>query len=181
VEWPDGLDTGVVIGAFALFFTVASFWWLNARRGSLRVARPGAYVFADRVRLRLPLAFYNTGAVALIVADLRIVVETDDVREPLHWIAVLPSMGRSGDERSDFATPFDVPGRGTRQLVAEFGDDKSWSPEPSSRHMLRLEAKVHPSDDWRDLAAFDWWAPPPTADVTRMITYRNSPDQEASV
>jgi hypothetical protein len=49
---------------------LASFWWLYARRGSLEVGQPGAYAFASKVRLRLPLAFYNTGARSLIVTDL---------------------------------------------------------------------------------------------------------------
>lgn len=178
LKWPDGLDAGILLGVLALVFTVASFWWLNARRGSLQLARPGAYVFADKVRLRLPLAFYNTGAVALVVSDLRVLVDTDDARDPLPWIAILPNMRPSGDEARDFATPFAVPGRGTRELVAEFGDGQGWLPEASSRHTLRVQAKVHPSQEWDDLATFDWWAPPPVAQTARIITYRNAPDQD---
>ena len=107
----DGVDAGSS-GVLALLFTVLAFWVLNARRGSLQVARPGAYVFANRVRLRLPLAFYNTGAVALIVTDLRVALSGDDRRPPLPWIAVLPTMQRSGAEDvSDFATPL---GTGSR-------------------------------------------------------------------
>jgi hypothetical protein len=54
----------VGISVLALAFTVASFWWLHARRGALTATRPRAYAFLDRVRLRLPLAFFNTGAQA---------------------------------------------------------------------------------------------------------------------
>lgn len=56
------MDWALLVAVLALLFTVASFWWLYARRGSLEVGQPGAYAFASKVRLRLPLAFYNTGA-----------------------------------------------------------------------------------------------------------------------
>lgn len=180
LAWSDGLGAGAVVAALALAFTIASFWWLNARRGKLQVARPGAYVFASRVRLRLPLAFYNTGAVALIVADLRLLVDNDDTREPMPWIAVLPNIRRSGAEGdvSEFATPFAVPGRGTHRVVAEFGDDRGWTPEPSSRHELRLQGRLHPRDEWRDLGLFDWWAPPDESKFGTFLTYRNAPIQD---
>jgi hypothetical protein len=60
----------LVVSGSALAFTIASFWWLHARTGSLEVAAPRSYAFADKVRLRLPLAFFNAGANALIVTDL---------------------------------------------------------------------------------------------------------------
>ena len=55
-------------------FGVASFWWLNARKGSIETTRPRAYAFGgsgERLRLRFPFSFFNTGAQALIVGDLR--------------------------------------------------------------------------------------------------------------
>lgn len=76
----------VLVAVLALVFTIASFWWLHARRGSLEVAPPRSYAFHEMVRLRLPLTFFNTGAVALIVSDLRLVViENEASREPL-WL-----------------------------------------------------------------------------------------------
>jgi hypothetical protein len=73
----------LLVALLALFFTVASFWWLNARRGSLQVGEPGAYAFANKPRLRLPTAFYNTGARALIVTDLRLLLVEDAAQPPL--------------------------------------------------------------------------------------------------
>ena len=178
LSWPDPLDPGVLIALVALAFAIASFWWLHARRGNLRVARPNSYVFAKKVRLRLPLAFSNTGAVALIVSDLRVIVEMPGEREPLPWIATLPSMRRSGEQISNFATPLTVAGRSTREVLAEFGDGRGWDPEPSSRHMLRVQAKIHASDEWTDVGRFDWWAPPTNAPTERIIPYRNAAEQD---
>jgi len=176
LEWPDWLDAGVV----ALAFAVTSFWWINQRPGSVRIARPNSYVYASPriVRLRLPLAFYNSGAAARIVNDLRVCVETEGERGPLPWIATLPSMRRSGEDVSNFATPFTVAGRSTREVLAEFGDGLGWTPQPSSCHVLRIEAKVHGRDRWRKVGRFDWWAPPLEAPLSRLKAYRNAPEQD---
>jgi hypothetical protein len=49
------------VSVLVLAFTIGAFWWLNTRRGSLTVTCPKAHAFADKVRLRLRLAFFNTG------------------------------------------------------------------------------------------------------------------------
>jgi hypothetical protein len=62
----------LVISLLALLFTLSSFWWLNARRGAIQAATPQGYAFVDGFRLRLPLALFNSGAVPLLITDLRI-------------------------------------------------------------------------------------------------------------
>src|SRR5919199_554356 len=89
----SGVAWSLVVAVMALLFTVASFWWLYVRRGSLIVGRPGTYAYAPRpVRLRLPLAFYNTGASALIVSDLQAVAIAEPARSPLRWIATVSQL-----------------------------------------------------------------------------------------
>ena len=110
----------VAISVLALACTLVSFWWLHARRGALTAARPRAYAFADKVRLRLPLAFFNTGAQALIVSDLRLVIGDDTSRDPLGWITTRMKLRPEHDDHA-FATPFAVQGRGTRELIVELG------------------------------------------------------------
>jgi hypothetical protein len=163
-----------IVAALALAFTLASFWWLNARRGSLEVARPAAYAFASKVRLRLPLVFYNTGAKALIVTNLQVVVD-DPTREPLHWITTRASLRPHEKDGMAYSTPFAVPGRGTRELIAEFGSVLSWSPERRSKHRLTIEAQLHPDTEWVALASFDWWAPPWPEKMEGYLTYSNIP------
>jgi hypothetical protein len=65
----------LAVSGLAFGFTIASFWWLHARTGSLDAAAPRSYAFADKVRLRLPFALFNTGAKALIVSDLRLLID----------------------------------------------------------------------------------------------------------
>lgn len=169
----------LAVSGLALAFTIASFWWLHARTGSIETAAPRSYAFADKVRLRLPLAIFNTGAKALIVTDLRLVLNASD-REPLGWITTRSKLRPQPEDGFAFATPFAVPGRGTKEVTAEFGVDRLWSPEPSSRHRIRVQARVHPSENWTDIGAFDWWAPPSRETMSRYITYANAATQPAA-
>ena len=166
----------VIVAVLALVFTVASFWWLYARRGSLEIGQPGAYAFAGRVRLRFPLALYNNGATALVVTDLRAVAVAPPDRAPYRWLATISHLRPGENNERDFPTPFTVPGRGTREVVAEF--EGAWAPVPGSQHRLRLEAKLLPGDDWTAVGEFDWWAPRPEAELGAYIAHRNVPAAE---
>ena len=112
------------VSVFALLFTAGNFWWLHARRGSLTAPAPSAYAFARRqdglLRLRLPLAFFNTGAQALLVADLRLIVDGEPSCA-LEWITTRAKLRPESDDGFLFATPFAVQGRATKELIAEFG------------------------------------------------------------
>jgi hypothetical protein len=163
----------LAISVFALAFTVTNFWWLHARRGKLTAPTPRTYAFVERVRLRLPLAIYNTGAAALIVTDLRLLI--DDLQEPLRWITTRAVLRPGSDDGHAFATPFVVQGRSTREVIVEFGTDVAWRPPPASLHGVRLQARVHPAEHWVNVASFPWWAPPPGAATGHYIAYRNEP------
>jgi hypothetical protein len=77
-----------------------------------------------------------------------------------------------------YPTPFSIAGRGTREVIAEFEPSAKldWSPPSGIKHRLRLQAQIHPNDDWIDLVAFDWWAPP---EDTRghYTAHRNEPTE----
>jgi hypothetical protein len=95
----------LLVAVLALLFTVASFWWLNAGRGSLQVGQSGAYAFAIKPMLRLPTAFHNTGPRALIVTDLRLLLVEDAAQPPLRWIATTSQLRPEQTNERDFATP----------------------------------------------------------------------------
>jgi hypothetical protein len=139
------------------------------------VAQPHAYAFANKVRLRLPLVFYNTGARALIVTDLRLVVENEGSRV-FKWITTRSVLRPERNDDFAYATPFAVVGRSTKEVVAEFGDEvEGWSPSPGAMYRIRVEAVVHPEPTWVAITTFDWWAPPPDAETNEYLTYRNEP------
>jgi hypothetical protein len=167
----------ITVPTLALAFTVLSFWWIYAREGALEVTPPRIYAFTTQVRLRLPLAFFNTGAKALVVTDLRLTAEFGD-RSSLAWITTRTKLRPEPDDGFAYATPFSIAGRGTREVIAEFGGHARWTPNLSQCYRMQLEARVHPSDEWKPLLTFPWHAPPTTKGFGQYITYANTPDGE---
>lgn len=112
-----------VVAILALLFTVGSFWWIHARTGSIETTTPRAYAYgqgANGFRLRFPFAFFNSGARALIVADLRLVVEQHSDQPTLRWVTTRDRLRPEPDDGFLYATPFAVLGRSTREVVVEF-------------------------------------------------------------
>jgi hypothetical protein len=110
----------------------------------------------------------------VIISDLRLVIGDDATPVPLRWITTRTKLRPEHDDGHAFATPFSVQGRGTKEVIVEFGDDRGWTPAPGSRHSIVLQAQVHPSEEWADVVAFAWWAPPSDA-MSRYLAHRNEP------
>ena len=76
------MTPALLVSVAALIFTVASFWWLQARRGKLIMSSIPAfsgYVATDRrLGVRLPIWLYNTGARTRLVDELRLVFPSWD-------------------------------------------------------------------------------------------------------
>jgi len=174
----------VAIAVFSLVFAVATFWWLNARRGSITATKPRAYAFGgfgDLLRVRFPFALFNSGAQALIVGDLRVVVRGESELQALRWVTTRDRLRPGAGDGFAYPTPFSIPGRGTREIIAEFqpSTNLNWSPRHDVSHRLALEAQIHPNEKWVELAVFDWWAPP-EASRGVYIAHRNEPTAGSS-
>lgn len=145
-----------VIALAALGFTVASFWWLQARRGTLRTYVPQVYAAAitpeRRCRLRFPLTFYNDGAAAQAITDMRVVV-VGDVEHALPMITFRRTLKPLSDDVDDFAHTFPVLGRQAVSRIVEFGSDE-WAPPVASSIRVRLEVREGHSDSWSSLTEF---------------------------
>lgn len=161
--------TFVPVGA--LVFTVASFWWIYLRRGRLRLTTPDTYassLTAAKVRVRFPLVIFNTGAAAIVIGNLRLIVDNHE----LEWISVRRSVRTFSDDFVDFAAPFAIAGREASRVIAEFGDDQPpWVPELGRSYRVRIDRKV--GDRWKRLGEFDWWTP--AKDPGPYIGHRNAP------
>lgn len=166
----------LVVSVLAFGFAIASFWWLNARRGSVAAVVPAVYAFVDGFRLRFPVAVFNDGAVALLITDLRIVVSDAGT---FSWQTTRTRLKPASDDGHEFATPFPVKGRGTTQIIAEFGGDFDWRPQPGASHKIRLEGMVHPENTWTEFVTFTWWAPPTDRSMNSYIAHRNEPPLDA--
>lgn len=170
----------IVVAVAALLFTVASFWWLNARRGRLEMKPPQTYAAlwkADRMILLFPFAFYNTGARDYVVRDMRIRFADESVGIPLEWERCRAGVNPSDNPGMELAAPFVVPGRSAVRVFAEFERKPGDRGQPEARpYTLRLEGLTDREDDWHTLLTFDLTIRGKDAEtMTRsgFIAYRN--------
>lgn len=120
----SSLSAASVVSVSALVFTVASFWWLNARQGRLKSWEPqsfAAIVHGSMVRLRLPLVLHNTGAKPIVVQDLRLTFPDEPASHlPLLWTSSPSRLQPGPDEEPALPAGFVVGGREAQQLFIEF-------------------------------------------------------------
>lgn len=118
------------VAALALLFTVATFWWLQLRRGDLRAIEPETYsgfVGDSSFRLRLALTLTNTGAKDIPVVDLRLKIDGEERTAPSQTFRSTVRPLPNGEDIADVAHPFTVPGRETTVKIVEFGSS-DWAP-----------------------------------------------------
>ncbi|MFF0659187.1 hypothetical protein, partial [Micromonospora tulbaghiae] len=78
----------VAISVTALIFTLASFWWMQVRRGRLRVETGHVFsgaITSNKIVLDIPLVFHNPAPACLVVADIKLcpapgLMETSNTR-----------------------------------------------------------------------------------------------------
>lgn len=169
--WPS-----VAIASLALLFTVASFWWLNARRGRLKSSEPQSFAACrtpDKLRLLLPLVIYNSGAAPIIVQDMQLnFPEEPGWNAPIPWTTTRSQLPPSEDDWT-FPAVFSIPGRSAQQMFIEFGGPFPDVTPLARDYQIRIEVKVVHRKRWKHLVTFTLRA----AHVThpeRYISYSNS-------
>ena len=166
-----GTDRALLVAVLALFFTVTSFWWIHLRRGRLRVTAPATFaggMDVQQLRVRFPLVIFNTGAAAITIENLRLLIDGHEEE----WISFRRTLRPTQGDFVDFAAPFAVGGREARQVFVEFGESPpSWRPEPARSYPARIDRLV--GKRWKPLIAFTWWAP--KDGLGHYIAHRNTP------
>jgi len=205
-SWLTPALTGPLIGAsvacLALFFTICSFWWLNARRGKVRGFPPSSFAASfgsRRLVLILPLVLLNDGAAPVVVTDLRIRLAKPDKQLQQERLAakaagtpppeppelVLRLRGTHAALPESLSPPrlptiFAVGGRKTESLILEFGlKDPAFVPLGGAYRATvegRLERQRGFSRRaWKKVVAFDLRADRVGADG-RYAAASNDPD-----
>lgn len=171
------MTSAAVVATCALVFTVASFWWLNARRGRLRTFEPHTFamVIAPRiVRLRLPLVLYNSGAIPIVVQGIRIRFVDHLMGEPLGWVGKRSQIRPTSNENHDFPAVFAVSGRSAEQIFAEFGIDSLGFALEARDYRVYLEGRLGHRKNWVRIGDFTLRAGH-VAEPSAYITYDNTP------
>jgi hypothetical protein len=149
----------VIISITALLFTVASFWWLQARRGRLTcfpVQTFSGYLQQHKAALRFPLSIFNSGAVPLVVTDLRLRLlppTGDEMR--MHFRTLRRSVRAGEDDVEDFAHAYSVGGRAVDTRMVEFAMHVSPAPLLRGHPVVAVvEAQIGRRESWVELGRF---------------------------
>jgi hypothetical protein len=147
-----------VIAAAALFFTIGSFWWMNARIGHLIIVAPRSYAITtqnDRLILLLPLVFYNSGPVAYVVRDLRVRFSDEPTEVALAFHRVRGGVSPSHHPTPELSAAFPVAGRAAVRMFCEFERRPVGRSIAAGAHPLLVEGLTDKAGGWRELVAFD--------------------------
>lgn len=151
------IDSSLVISILALLFTLYSFWWMNWRKGKLRVSyikHYGIHNSVNKLYLELPLVFFNTGAMPVIIESLRLVLlDKDGIQKHLHFNAIRTELGENKGRY--VATPFSINKGDSKKIVCEFQKNPSEVVFHRGNYLLILEAKYYHSKNWKKLKTFE--------------------------
>ncbi|MFI9612102.1 hypothetical protein ACIHCM_10570 [Streptomyces sp. NPDC052023] len=154
----SSLSAASLVSVCALVFTVASFWWLNARQGRLQSWEPhsfAALVTHSLARLRLPLVLHNTGAKPIVVQDLRLSFPDESASYlPLLWTSSPSRLEPGPDEGQKLPAGFVVGGREAQQLFIEFEAPFSGFLPEARDYKVEIEVRVGHRKGWRRLLTF---------------------------
>lgn len=167
-----------VVSTCALLFTVASFWWLNARQGRLKAWEPHAFaaiVHSSTARLRLPLVLHNTGPKPIIVQDLILTFPDETASHlPLLWVSSPSRLQPGPDEEAKLPAGFVVAGREAQQLFLEFEAPFSGLLPEARDYKAQIQVRVGHRKGWRPLLTFTLRAAN-IVDRHRYTVYSNAP------
>ncbi|MFJ3731893.1 hypothetical protein ACIPQC_15125 [[Kitasatospora] papulosa] len=120
----SSLPAAAVVAACALAFTVASFWWLNARQGKLRSYAPHTFAAAanrQRTVIRIPLVFFNTGPKPIVVQDIRLdLTYGASETTTLAWGNTRDRIRPESEDGVRLPAVFAISGRTADQIFIEF-------------------------------------------------------------
>jgi len=182
----------VVISVSALIFTLASFWWIQVRRGRVRVETGPVFsgaITRNKIVLDVPLVFHNPAPASLVVADIKLHLSggAGDPDSPDHkalprrmfWIAFHGSVYPEPDKHRQYAMPFAVEGRKSVERVIEFQWDNPETQLEDGPYTATVEVLVLPQRwgrrQWRTTCTYqlrtDLWS----ANRAALIPRTNDP------
>lgn len=184
------ITPSVATSVLALLFTVASFWLIQVRRGRLRIdtghTLSGA-LLSDKSIIYLPLVFQNPAPAALVVADLRLVLEqlpsspaASYLPARLFWIASHAAVYPETGKHRDYAFPFPVEGRKAVSKVIEFQWEGQTHGLEHGPYKASVEALVTPQrfnrKRWKRLLTVDLHTELWDATRDRLLPRSNDPE-----
>lgn len=166
----------ILVASMALIFTVASFWWLNARSGRLiifSVMTFSGYITTQKLTIQVPIVVHNTGAKPRVIRALRL-QGADQSGKVFQLDAQTFQMKLEPDnEGMDFAHAFAVSGRSVVTKYVRFATENVPQLVPGASTKLVLQGLVDERDTWVGLKTLDIFVGILTSSF---ITMSNNPD-----
>src|SRR4030065_2147483 len=134
--------TALALSIFALTFTIFSFWWMNWRKGSLKISNIRTYAAVssqNKLLIELPIIFFNPGALPVLVDNLRLIFpDRGGPHTALFFNATVEKLGT--DEGRAFATPFAVHKGQALLKICEFQRPRSGFVFEPQNYEITIEA-----------------------------------------
>lgn len=177
-------NPALIISTLALLFTIFSFWWMNWRRGRLIVGPPRSFAACSsgensKIKIQLPLVFYNNGAAAHVVQNIRLTLEQGDKKSAVLYFNNTLSNLVSNDNR-EWARQFAIEGRKSYSSIFVFQRKVGGFVFAPEMCKAILEAKLSKNEKWQTLLKFDIQTPKDkikTLNSNTIIPYDNDPDR----
>ncbi|BEL10311.1 hypothetical protein Q0Z83_085020 [Actinoplanes sichuanensis] len=178
----------IAVSVLALLFTVASFWWIQVRRGRLRSFGPSAYAASygkDKTLVNLPLVIHNTGPAPLAVINARLRLRPANMADGsgeivLYWHALRTAIYTdAANGGRTFASPFAVEGRKSVEKYLEFQRNVPNSQLAAVPYRATVDVRVEPSarpSRWVKLVRFTLHAELITEAREPFLQRSNDPD-----
>jgi hypothetical protein len=154
------IDLRDMVSLLALELTLVTFWWINLRKGRIVAPKPRSFSICGggttgKIVMRVPLVFYNTGAIPIIVHNLRVnILETNG--EPLIFGSTVFSIEKDGKpEDCKFATQFPIGGRNTFDIVCQF-TRRQGIEFKNGIYNFAIEAQIADREKWIELCRFSF-------------------------
>lgn len=163
------------VALLALLFSVGSFWWIHARKGSL-VSYPvitfSGLIDASELQIRIPVVIYNTGAAPSVIRAMKLTyVGVDKKVHTLQSQTFLKTIDPK-DSHSDFVHAFAIPGRTVITKHVKFVEASAPSTAPGKETLFVLQVLRDENAGWTGLRAIRIHT---GLLIDRLITMSNDP------
>lgn len=143
----------VIVACCALVFTVGSFYWLQARKGRLKLYPVTTFMGAANNRtfvLRVPIIIYNSGARPRVVCGIRLRWQGDK-KFLFECHTFRKTIDAQPGDHEDYAHPYVIPGRNVVTKFANFrGEDFACHLSDKSS-IFDVEVMLDDQPEWKPL------------------------------
>lgn len=147
-----GLTPAILISSLALLFTVASFWWINLRRGHLRlVGIPRSFALSTsggNLTLTVPLSLYNSGPTPVWAINLFLRFDQPGLPNVVPFVATRPAVNPRPDDDRPWASQIVLAGHESVVVCCEFIQRDAKSPVILSAGDLSATVYVLEARTW---------------------------------